>query len=473
MGLTAQERHDIIEADVESEFFAKVCQDPTKSLLHVVKATPPAYLGDDLHWFCEQLQRYMDRHGTVVMPFAFAKVLVGQHFEDKDERIRMLDVITRLYCVPCTFGDAAVYRFRNWLAWRIYGDGFLGTRDGYVKSREASMMLDHAQSFLDRARVVLTDSRETDVSNHYADRVVAWERERDNPGLRRALLFGIPQLDQQLRVRDGSVTSVLGVFKRYKSIFLNHVGVCALVQGFNVLHVTYENEIEQTLDRYYSRLSAIPYDDLVSLRVQESEPARFAQADNFIRGLDTHLTNRLIVVTATPKVTTVRDIEAQMAALEANRGFVPDVTIWDYANLIGIEQARRAKGDNGERLDQENIIWDLQAHAKDARGGGARRRIVVTAIQAKAEAIKAEHLDASHLGKSIGIPQALDSLIGINQTRQERSDGKLRLAVLFSRDSKVGDEVTVDCDISWMAIDTASWAFVHDRAVEMFMRRAV
>jgi hypothetical protein len=457
------------ERSTEFQFFATVVQRWDARYARLVRAIDPAYLELLAYrWFCLRLQEHL-REWDAPPTWDRIDVLLhrdGEFSQDEEKRREAREILWRLYEEPATWGAAAVKDFRDYLAWRHYSAGFSAVQQGFQKTRSIALTIDQGQREIDKARALMLEPEVYDVASEFPAREAAWRRERDNPGLRNQLETGIAALDRQIKLQDGTVTALLAVFKRYKSITLDHFSICGLVSGFNVAHVVFENEVDMTLDRIYSRLGVIPIDDLVKVR---ADPARQEQAYKFIKGLDTFLPNRLKLLKGIPKVTTVADIEAQLAVLETEQGFIPDVTVWDYANIIGVPKERR---DREERINQETIIWDLQAHARDLRHGGARRKIVVTAIQAKAEALKAEHLDASHFGKAIGIPQALDCMIGINQTDQEKVNNEIRFSVLASRNSAISDEVKCKCNISWMAIDVETWGWVNERATNLFMRNA-
>jgi hypothetical protein len=461
----------------EKEFLTQVVRRWGPQYEHVVSAVDPAFLqagpsgGESPYqWYVRKLQRYVREYGALI-PWEAVEVNLAEDVRDQEQYAAYRQAIWLLYSAEPTWGEEAVTRFRQYLAGRIYSTAFDKVREGLAKSKDVGVALDQGARAIESARAVLVEQRAHDLAEDYAGRLAAWERTRDNPGLKHRLEFGIPELDRQLRMEDGTVTALLGVFKRYKSITLNHLGIMALASGYNVAHVTYENEVSLTEDRYYSRLMTIRYSDLIAMRDAATrqdlaQTESFRKSDNHIRGLKTHLANRLKILKAVPKKTTVADVEAQLDALAATEGFRPDVTIWDYANLIGLAKEDR---DYEERVNQETVIWHLQAHAKDVRHGGARPVIVMTAVQAKAEAVKAEHVGEEHVGKSIGIPQALDALIGINQTRQEKIDRKLRLAALVSRTTATGDEVTVDCDMEWFCIDKRTHQVVVDLMMRLFM----
>jgi len=456
-----------IEPLVEQQFLAIVVQRWDPRYRRLIDALDPRYLETEVYgWFAVRLKSYLKEMG-VPPPFEWVDLAILRDFNDPEKLAEHRRAIYYLYTIPVTWGDHAVIEFRHYLAWRVNSEGLAQAKAGYAKRRRMDLALDVCQRASERARALLLDPTYTDLAKAFPGREAAWQREHDDPGMLHRLETGIAALDPQLRMEEGTVTAFLAPFKRYKSIVLNHMAVSALVSGYNVAHVIYENSKEQTLDRYFARLGCVFLDDLVNLAVVDKDPERYRIAKGFIEGLDTHLRNRVKIIEAVPKQTTVADVEAQLDVLAAEEHFIPDVTIWDYANLIGVPKETR---DREERINQEQVLWDLQAHAKDKKGGGARPKIVVTAAQAKSEAIKAEVLDASHFGKSIGIPQALDCMIGIDQTRQERDDRFLRFNVIISRNAKIGDVVQVSCDISWMCIANETWAWVRERAMARFER---
>ena len=458
--------NDQLEFPVEQQFMSVLAQKWNPKLAKIVRAVEPEYLqADPYKWFIKHFQTYLFEHQNS-LPWEYVDVLIHREFTDLDALAEMRRVIYLLYTIPITFGDQAITDFRQYLAWRVHSAGFVASRDGYRRSRDIALAIDHSRRAMDKANGLLIDADVHDLADDFELREADWRRERDNPGIHNRLYLGIKALDDQLRLDEGTLTAFLGPFKRYKSIVLNHCSIAGLACGFNVAQIVYENEVKLTEDRHYSRLGALKYDDMLGFQV---DPEKYEQAREHILGLRSHLSNKLKIIKARPKHTTVADIEAQLDVLRQEEGFEADVTVWDYMNLIGLEKGRMNKE---ERINQDTIVWDLQAHAKDERNNGARRKIVITATQSKGDAYKKEHLDASDYGKSISIPQAVDCMIGINQTKQDKRDKKLRFSVLASRNSNVGDEVEVRCDMSWMCVALETYDWVADRLVNLFLRHA-
>ena len=82
-----------------------------------------------------------------------------------------------------------------------------------------------------------------------------------------------------------------------------------------------------------------------------------------------------------------------------------------------------------------------------------KERVVVTASQAKAEALEVDRIDERHQGKSVGISQAVDATIAINQTKEERREGIIILSPLYLRDGFImKEEIVLNSDLSRMCI---------------------
>lgn len=443
---------EALEFQVEQHALATMVQKWQATYGKVVRAIEPDYLQcEPYRWFIKKFQEFLKKNDRVI-PWDYLDVQIRRDFQDANTYQEMRSVLYVLYSTEITWGDEAVQSFREYLAWRTFSAGIRDVQTGFKKSRTMTGALGHARQVLDKSIVLLTDAKVHDLLDDFEEREAAWIRYRDNPHLSRRLKLGIPELDAQTKFDAGTLNAFLAPFGRGKSIMLNHVGVCGLAQGFNVLHVTCENSVEQTEDRYYSRLSTINLD---TLREMRGDPAQYQSARDYLMAIKAHLGPRLKIIKAKAKVTTVADIEAQLELLRLEEGWVPDVEIWDYLNVMA-----PSKSLHDERRDQGVIVWDMKSHAEGESSSGVRRPIVATAIQSKAEALKKETLDENDAGKSIDIMQALDGCISINQTNQEYIDKVFRFGNLKARDTAKGSNVQVTCDLAWMCVDIRTYDFV-------------
>ena len=66
----------------------------------------------------------------------------------------------------------------------------------------------------------------------------------------RLMKIGISYIDKYVRLQRGDLVAIAGVQKGGKSFFCHYIGVQALLQGLNVLHVSHENSLMDCLKRY-------------------------------------------------------------------------------------------------------------------------------------------------------------------------------------------------------------------------------
>lgn len=132
-----------------------------------------------------------------------------------------------------------------------------------------------------------------------------------------------------------------------------------------------------------------------------------------------------------PTTINVAGIKAQLAILEQQENFVPDILIIDYADILDSEEKARRL----EYRHQINTTWmALRALSQE------KNCAVITATQAKDDAKKrssVEQWDASEDKRKLG---HVTGMLALNQTPEEKRYGVMRISNLASRD----DEFDVD-----------------------------
>jgi hypothetical protein len=114
--------------------------------------------------------------------------------------------------------------------------------------------------------------------------------------------------------------------------------------------------------------------------------------------------------------------------MESREGFIPDVLLVDYADLM--------------KVDSVNYRQDLGRVYKELRGIAVERNIgVVTASQANRSGIRAKTVRDYHIGEDISKIATCDAHITYSQTGQERGLGLARLFVANGRNDE--DQFTV------------------------------
>jgi hypothetical protein len=266
--------------------------------------------------------------------------------------------------------------------------------------------------------------------------------------------MGVSKFDAQIKMTSGTVTNFLAPMKRYKSVILASLAFAGLLQGFNVAFVVVENTIQLTLDRLDSMFTQVNYERIVNslLTVEERNQVEelFAKINSWPQ--------RLKVIKGEPYAIGTREVERELATLKRKEGFVADVKIYDYLNILNPSTGGKAD----DWLGQTQLCWDLQNVAK-APGNEC---ICITATQANMAGAEVDKdgkpikLRQHHQGRSLGIAQAVDATIAIDIEVTGKADEaqtappQIILSPLYLRDGFIMyPEVRLVSEIDKMCID--------------------
>ena len=359
--------------------------------------------------------------------------------EDND-RLKYRSQIWHLYEKPLEFEEDASKKFRAYISYCITNSRIRESIAGFEKTSRIDFFLDSLDSALSDARMALEGSKFkfVDYAENYPVRMERRKLERDNPSINPRVLTGIRDLDIQFQFKAPMVIDFLAPFKRYKSIFLNALGYAGLLQGFNVLHVTYENSEDMTMDRYDAMFSELNYDRISNLLITPEERLQLDRTFAWMSGWS----NRLKIVKGTAEETSVMDIDAALERYRREEGWVPGVAIFDYLNIIAPSKYHKEDWKN-----QKQIVWDLKWFAE--KWGVP----VFEASQTKIEGATADRLNMGHRGLSTAISQAIDCSIAIDQTEEEREEGLIILSPHFVRGAQILiPEIVLESDIPRMIV---------------------
>jgi len=236
-------------------------------------------------------------------------------------------------------------------------------------------------------------------------------------------------------VRRGEFVAVMAPTKRGKSIFLVHIGYVALIEGWNVLHITLETTKELVLRRYDARFLNT---SATKLKVQDFSDEEMKRLNSIIKSYN-DISQRLKVVEVPPQSCNINKIFDIVSTLDQTQKFYPDVVIVDYADImLSIKRYKEF------RHEAESIFWDLKRLAE-------RLDVVVwTATQAKALSATKRSLGAEDFSESYGKIKVVDALFAINQTEDEEDVNFMRIGLPAYRDGQCGLEVPVFVDLDKM-----------------------
>jgi len=426
-----------IDEKVEAEFLASILQGRNAVDTEVLNVLEPGYFTvESYQWITKLLK---EREWK---PFAVGYLdqeLLSIPDEQKRSQHRIQ--ISRLYDLELTFIEDASKKFREYISYCIVNSTIRLSAENFSRSGRVDFLLrDIGKGISDAGDLMDENSLElVDYAEGYEKRQEIRRIRRDDPTTNPRILTGIPGLDAQFRIKAPMIIDFMAPFKRYKSIVLNAMGFSSLLQGFDVMQVTYENSVELQFDRYDSMFSGLNFARIANMLITPEEKEMLDRMFEWMRTWR----SRLKVIKAEPKKTTVKDIEEKLLRVADKTGWRPEIEIWDYLNLINPSKVHRE-----ERLEQGQVVWDLKNHADKFNVP------IIEASQTKMEGVTSDRLDMSHRGKSIDISQGINMSIAIDQTQQEKDDGIIVLSPLFARESKITiPEIILDSDISRMQVD--------------------
>jgi len=259
---------------------------------------------------------------------------------------------------------------------------------------------------------------------------------------------GIPALDKALG--GGAHPGFLGVWlsrpKAGKTTFLVNKGAVAL-RAYNrkVLHIPLEGSGGYIADRYDTVFTDELY---TNVRAGEIDAARYAMAYQEMQMLRSQCVVRAFTDDWDFNITHIWN---EMRELKQVHGWSPDVIIVDYCDLL--DGRPRPGGYKSDTDSQKSSFQDLKSLAN-------RGFAVWTASQVQRPK-DANFDDVQDILKSKDIADCYakvriaDMVGSINQTREERRQGVMRLYLELLRDNAADVEMLVACDFQRMKIGGA------------------
>lgn len=435
---------DVLHPNIEAEILASILQQKYRDT-YVLRFVDSGYFSvESYKWIVNYLK------GRDWEPVTWEFLDSVLHSIEDAEKLELFRTqIWNLYSRELTYLKDAEKTFRDFVVVSVAKSGVRNSFEALERSKRADYFLKDLKDVIGSANTLLEGDKfqVSDWASDAEDRMSKRIYYRDNPDLNPVIRTGIKLLDAQIQIKGPMIVNFLAPFKGYKSIVLNSIGMAALFQGYNVFHGVLENTVELTADRYDSLFSGFIYDrlksGLLTKEERESLKARQDLADSW--------KSRLKIVKGTPKESTMGDFTDQLKLMRDKEGFVPDVFILDYLNILNPVSFARE-----ERIQQQRILWDIKKFVD------TYNIPMITATQSTSEGNKlmrsekgteSKRISSVHQGKAIDISQGVDVTISINQTPEEQQEGILAFMIDLARDANITHkEIIVDCDIPRMLI---------------------
>ena len=228
---------------------------------------------------------------------------------------------------------------------------------------------------------------------------------------------GIEKLDYCLggglgRTEMGVIVAPPG---RGKTTSLISIGGAAIEAGYNVLHISLENNEKQVTRNYDLRLLKKNM-EYVKDNVNKSITAMF--------NIQRYRKGQLRIKKYPTKSVTTQTIRMFLDKLKMVKGFVPDVLIVDYGAIL-----KPISNYNDKRMGIESVYEELRAIADDYN------LALWTAAQGNRGALSKKIVSMVDLAECFAIANISDVLACLCQTAKEKVKGDLRLFLPKIRDN--------------------------------------
>jgi KaiC/GvpD/RAD55 family RecA-like ATPase len=268
---------------------------------------------------------------------------------------------------------------------------------------------------------------------------------------------GIDELDSRgVAPRRGSMFLIIGAAGEGKSYWLRQIGKHnVLLHRRKVLHITLENDLEETLEYYTMAFLGRSREEIANLRVplfRRDELGRFTQLDSTqitpssvipaqkqnikhdIRAIQRRGGDLLVKWFPTSTLT-VPQLRNYLEVLVRAEGFSPDMLIIDYMDLM--------------HTDERNLRISVGQLARDLRGlAGIRDMALVTATQGNRSSATAKIVGTNMVAEDWSKIGTADTVCTLSRTAAEKEMGLARILVAKARRAKD----------KWLALITQSYA---------------
>lgn len=246
----------------------------------------------------------------------------------------------------------------------------------------------------------------------------------------------------------GELITILAAPNRGKSWALMHLGKLAMMSRYKVLHISLEMSEVRCANRYLQTFFSISRRDkllkspifttnergsFTDLTIEEM-PKRPSFENPNIRPLildklEVYKNRLQLVIKQFPtNQLTMSGLETYVDMLERQCGFIPDLVIVDYADLM--------------RTNSNKLREDLGQIYKDLRGFGVDRGYAIaSASQSNRSGEEMRVMTLKHLGEDYSKAATSDIVVSYNQTMAEYPLGLARLFVAKNRNEEAGASI--------------------------------
>lgn len=218
-----------------------------------------------------------------------------------------------------------------------------------------------------------------------------------------------------------------------KSITLANLAVNFLAQNLNVLYLTLELSEKLVAQRFDTMFTGVP-----SVQWQ----AKYKEVASTLHTMKPHMGK--LVIKHMPTGTNANAIRGYLKEFELKNGYVPDLLIVDYLDLMGAN----------EKVSADNV-WEKDKRATEQLRdiGFDYNLFIATASQQNRAALEAEELHQGHIAGGISKVNTVDIHVSILLNSAMKAQGQIGFFFLKTRNSDgVGKTVYMHWDNTQLRI---------------------
>lgn len=284
--------------------------------------------------------------------------------------------------------------------------------------------------FSDALNITLKEDEDKDISEGVTER---YYMRRDNSNKIPFLVEELNKITKNGLPRKSLSCFVLPTGGGKTAIF------CSLAADYlrlkkNVLFITLELSKELTETRIDANITNTTLNELDVIEL-----------DEYMRRCERGYKDKgkIIVKEFPTSSVTTKIIEQTIINLKKKKGFIPDVLILDYINLI-----------NPHRRVDEKSYAQVKAAAEEIRGICLKYDIVgITGTQVNRDGIKNNQIEMTDVSESMGLPFTLDFMIGGFATQEQKDNNLIFMKPTKNRFSGfVNKQILLELNFDYMRL---------------------
>jgi replicative DNA helicase len=242
-----------------------------------------------------------------------------------------------------------------------------------------------------------------------------------------------------VRLDRKTISILIAASGKGKSWWLVAVGKAGMQHHKKVLHITLELSEEKTARRYVQSIFSLTKDQAQQVKVPffpKDPTGNLVEFHQFMRDsviakrsevyesiLDWKSYPHLMIKEFPTSTLSIEQLSLYLDTLKQQRGFVPDILVVDYADLMKIDAASL-------RIDTGRLYRELRGLAV------TRNMALATATQGNRDSEGAKLVTSSNVAEDWSKIGTADMILTYSQTAQEHALGLARIFVAKFRDSQ-------------------------------------